>query len=153
MRTAPALPSAPCNCAALREAARYVTQLYDQHLAAAGLRNTQFTILARLKRLGPTTIHALAHDMVMDRTTLGRTIVPLERRRLIAVRRGRDDGRSKELHLTKAGVARLDAAFAGWAKAQEQFEGALGGARASRLRTLLRAVVGSDFRTDGDAGE
>jgi DNA-binding MarR family transcriptional regulator len=153
MRTVSAVPSAPCNCAALRKAARYVTQLYDQHLAAAGLRNTQFTILARLKRLGPTTIHVLARDMVMDRTTLGRTIVPLERRRLIAVRRGRDDGRSRELHLTKVGVARLDAAFEGWAKAQAQFERALGGGRAARLRSLLHAVVASDFRTDGNAGE
>src|SRR2546427_5068211 len=39
-------PSTRCNCTALREAARYVTQLYDQHLASAGLRSTQFSILA-----------------------------------------------------------------------------------------------------------
>ena len=140
--TASEFRSTPCNGAALREAARYVTQLYDQHLAAAGLRNTQYSILARLKRLGPTAINALAQDMVMDRTTLGRNIVPLQRRRLIVVRRGRDDGRSKELHLTKAGLARLDAAFKAWAKAQAQFEGTLGGdrgasaaARGSRLRS------------------
>src|ERR1700694_3680285 len=81
-------PSTPCNCAALREAARYVTKLYDQHLATAGLRNTQFSILTRLKELGPTTINALAHAMVMDRTTLGRNILPLQRRRLIVVKRG-----------------------------------------------------------------
>ena len=36
----------------------------------------------------------------------------------------------------------------GWAKAQAQFEGTLGGDRASELRGLVRAVVGSDFRTD-----
>jgi DNA-binding MarR family transcriptional regulator len=147
MSTVTELRSTPCNCAALREAARYITQLYDQHLAAAGLRNTQYSVLARLKRLGPTTIGALAEDMGMDRTTLGRNIVPLQRRRLVVAKRGRDDGRSKELHLTKAGLARLDAAFEGWAKAQAQFEGTLGGDRASELRGLLRAVVGSDFRT------
>ena len=148
MSTATEFQFTPCNCAALREAARYVTQLYDQHLAAAGLLTTQFTILARLKRLGPSTINALAQDLVMDRTTLGRNIVPLQRRRLIVARRGRDDGRTKELHLTKAGLARLDAAFNGWANAQAQFEATLGGDRASELRGLLRAVVGSDFRTD-----
>src|SRR6266436_925955 len=114
------LQSTPCNCAALREAARYITQLYDRHLAVAGLSNSQYSILARLKRLGPTTINALAQDMVMDRTTLGRNIVPLQRRRLIVARSGREDGRTKELHLTKAGIARLDAAFKGWAKAQAQ---------------------------------
>ncbi len=39
------------------------------------------------------------------------------------------------------------------AVAQAQFEGALGGDRASELRDLLRAVVGTDFRSDIDAGE
>jgi DNA-binding MarR family transcriptional regulator len=153
MSTATKLQSTPCNCAALREAARHVTQLYDRHLAAAGVRTTQFSILARLKRLGPTTINALAQNMVMDRTTLGRNIVPLQRRRLIVTRTGRDDGRSKELHLTKTGLARLGTASKEWAKAQAQFEATLGRDRASGLRGLLRAVVGSDFRTDIDPAE
>jgi DNA-binding MarR family transcriptional regulator len=148
MNTAADSQATPCNCGALREAARHVTQFYDQHLAAAGLRTTQFSILARLKLLGPTTINALAQNLVMDRTTLGRNILPLKRRRLIEVRKGRDDGRIKELRLTKAGLARLAAASEGWAKAQSQFETTLGGDRASELRGLLRAVVGSDLRRD-----
>ena len=74
-----------CNCFAVRSAARHVTQLYDQLLAPAGLRVTQFSILAKLKRKGPLTINVLADDMVMDRTTLGRNIRPLERDGLISV--------------------------------------------------------------------
>jgi len=35
------------------------------------LRTTQFSVLAKLKSLGPLTINALAKEMVMDRTTLG----------------------------------------------------------------------------------
>src|ERR1700719_3118818 len=88
------------------------------HHLETGLRSTQFSILTRLKELGPTTISALAHAMVMDRTTLGRNILPLQRRRLIVVKRGENDARRKELHLTKAGLARLKAAFDGWANAQ-----------------------------------
>src|SRR5258708_23839835 len=95
--------STRCNCMALREAARYVTQLYDRHLAASGLRSTQYSILTRLKQLGPTTINALAHALVMDRTTVGRTILPLQRPRLIVVRRGDTDARPTELHVTTAG--------------------------------------------------
>jgi DNA-binding MarR family transcriptional regulator len=68
-----------CNCSAVRSAARHVTRLYDQLLAPTGLRVTQFSILAKLTRRGPLTINALAEDMVMDRTTLGRNIRPLER--------------------------------------------------------------------------
>ena len=74
-----------CNCYAVRAAARHVTQAYDQFLAPTGLRTTQFSILAKLKRKGPLTINALAEDMVMDRTTLGRNILPLERDGLISV--------------------------------------------------------------------
>ena len=67
---------AECNCLALRQAARHVTQFYDQCLAPAGLRSTQYSILSRLARSGPMTINLLAADLVMDRTTLGRNIRP-----------------------------------------------------------------------------
>ena len=77
-----------CNCLALRQAARHVSQFYDQYLASTGLRTTQFSILAKLKGLGPMTINALARELVMDRTTLGRTMLPLERDGLIAIKDG-----------------------------------------------------------------
>jgi len=107
-----------CNCLALRQAARHVTQFYDGYLAAAGLRATQFSILVRLRRLGPTTINALAEQMVMDRTTLGRNIKPLEREGLIVTRTGEKDRRSKEMHLMPAGAARVRAGVKAWAAAQ-----------------------------------
>jgi len=77
MKTDTRLKPELCNCLALRQASRHVTQFYDQFLAAAGLRTTQFSILARLRRLGPMTISVLAADLVMDRTTLGRNLQPL----------------------------------------------------------------------------
>src|ERR1700752_3700902 len=100
---------AGCNCLALRQAARHVSQFYDQFLIANGLRATQYSILARLQRKGPMSINALADDLVMDRTTLGRNILPLQRDGLISVRPGRIDRRSKELQLTRAGAARFRA--------------------------------------------
>jgi DNA-binding MarR family transcriptional regulator len=69
---------AACNCLALRQAARHVTQFYDQFLVPSGLRSTQYSILARLQRKGPMTISALAAELVMDRTTLGRNILRSE---------------------------------------------------------------------------
>src|SRR6202044_625587 len=98
--TSDALPRLEeCTCLAVRQAARHVSQFYDQRLAAAGLRTTQYSILGKLRRLGPMTINALADELVMDRTTLGRNILPLEREGLISVARGRADRRSKELRL------------------------------------------------------
>ena len=134
-----------CNCGAVRAAARHVTQAYDQFLAPSGLRTTQFGILTRLKRKGPLTINALAAEMVMDRTTLGRNILPLERDGLIKIQPSATDGRAKELHLTKAGEQRLQAAVKGWAAAQERFESTYGARRAADLRAMLRAVVASEL--------
>ena len=132
---------AGCNCLALRQAARHVSQFYDQFLSASGLRTTQYSILARLQRKGPMSINALAADLVMDRTTLGRNILPLQRDGLISVRPGRIDRRSKELQLTKAGAARFRAASASWRQAQGRFEAAFGGNRANELRALLHEVA------------
>jgi DNA-binding MarR family transcriptional regulator len=148
-----ALPSQECNCLALRQAARHVTQFYDQCLAPAGLRTTQLSILAKLKRLGPLTINALAHELVMDRTTLGRTMLPLERDGLIRIEDGSLDRRSRELHLTKAGVERLRAARRLWTEAQMQFEAVFGSARASTLRNELRAVASSELGIVPDVGK
>jgi DNA-binding MarR family transcriptional regulator len=134
-----------CNCLAVRQAARHVTQFYDRFLAAAGLRTTQFSILAKLKRRGPMTINALAREMVMDRTTLGRNILPLERDGLVAVATGDADRRSRELRLTDAGAARLRTALKGWSAAQRGFEAAFGRKRAADLRSLLHAVAASDL--------
>src|SRR5260370_18937930 len=123
----PTLPGPEeCNCFAVRSAARHVTQLYDQFLAPAGLRSTQFSILAKLKRRGPLTINALADKMVMDRTTLGRNVQPLERDGLIRIETAPSDRRAKQLHLTKAGENRLQAGLKAWAKRQARFEASFG---------------------------
>jgi DNA-binding MarR family transcriptional regulator len=132
---------AACNCLALRQATRHVTQFYDQFISPLGLRATQYSILARLQRKGAMTINALAAELVMDRTTLGRNILPLQRDGLIAVGPGKTDRRSKELRLTRAGQERFAAAQKSWTKAQAQFEQAYGVRRAQALRALLQDVA------------
>jgi hypothetical protein len=76
MTRSPDLKPDLCNCFALRQAARQVPQFYNHYLVPTGVRATQFSILAKLKRLGPMTINSLAEEMVMDRTKLGRNIHP-----------------------------------------------------------------------------
>jgi DNA-binding MarR family transcriptional regulator len=135
-----------CTCLALRQAARHVSQFYDQHLAPCGLRTTQFSILAKLKEEGrPLTINRLAEVIVMDRTTLGRNILPLQREGLIAVTQGTVDRRSKELYLTDVGLKRLRQAWTYWAKAQAGFDAAFGRAKDSKLRALMRAVTSTEL--------
>ena len=136
---------ADCNCLALRQAARHVTQFYDEFLTPTGLRTTQYSILARLNRKGPMTINALAAALVMDRTTLGRNILPLQRNGWIKIEPTASDRRAKTLQLTKAGEQRLQAALKAWSQAQAKFETTFGPKRAAELRAMLQGVVASEF--------
>ena len=136
-----------CNCLALRQAARHVTQFYDAFLLPAALRTTQFSILAKLRRHGPMTINRLAAEMVMDRTTLGRNIRPLHRQGLLTVAPGRTDRRRKEVQLTELGRERLRIAVSGWNEAQNRFDAVFGAERAAGLRQLLHIVSASELTT------
>jgi DNA-binding MarR family transcriptional regulator len=133
-----------CNCRAVRQAARYVTQIYDRHLAPCGLRISQFGILAMLKRKGPLTINELAAELIIDRTTLGRNIQPLERDGLIAVKPSAFDRRSKELHLSALGERKFREGRKCWLEAQKEFENSFGSERAVELRALLGLMVAGE---------
>jgi DNA-binding MarR family transcriptional regulator len=134
-----------CNCLAIRQAARHITQFYDQLFAPTGLRATQFAILARLRQNGPMPINALATLLVMDRTTLGRNILPLQRDGLLEVRPSPSDRRRHELRLTEAGRDLHRAGIKHWEEAQRRFDAVFGDERAAKLRDLLREVSVSDF--------
>jgi DNA-binding MarR family transcriptional regulator len=131
---------ADCNCLAFRQAARQVTQHYDRFLAPLDLRTTQFSILAHVRELGPIGINALAERLVMDRTTLGRNLLPLQRDGLIAIAPAREDRRSKALTLSAAGIAKLHAGIKAWAEAHGAFEARFGRTRLAALRRELREI-------------
>ncbi len=52
-----------CNCLAVRQAARRVTQLYDSHLGPLGLRATQYSVLSHLRTLGALSINIFGPRM------------------------------------------------------------------------------------------
>jgi DNA-binding MarR family transcriptional regulator len=138
------MPSAAsCNCLALRQATRQVTQLYDEELAAVDLRVTQYSLLSVLGRRGPSTLNDLARALVMDRSTLGHNLRPLERGGLVLLALDPEDKRVRRLGLSARGRAKLKAARPHWQRAQARFEQSFGAAEASALRALLRKVVES----------
>jgi DNA-binding MarR family transcriptional regulator len=137
-----------CNCLAVRQAARHVTQFYDRFLAKIGIRTSQFAILEHLRKSGPMTVNALAAELVMDRTTMGRNILPLQRDGLVAVVTDETDRRRRGLILTEAGLSRLTACYPCWSDAQSQFHAAFGARPAAELRHLLRAISASDLNRE-----
>ena len=116
-------------------------------LAPSGLTVTQFSILAEIdrRRERPPTMGALAEVLGMDRSTLGHSLRPLERDRLIQLSAGEEDRRSRRLSLTHAGKAKFTEAIAFWRKAQECFESTYGSKSAARLRDVLNDLAALDF--------
>ncbi len=133
-----------CNCLALRQATRRVTQLYDQALSPLDLRATQFSLLSQVQRIGPVALNALADAMVMDRATLGHNVRPLITRGLLRLDIGRDR-RSREVSITPEGQDRLMRGQDLWQRAQLAFEHEIGAETAAGLRDVLRRVAAADF--------
>jgi DNA-binding MarR family transcriptional regulator len=133
-------PVEVCHCMAVRQAARWISQLYDQQLAGCGLTSTQYAVLSHLQRAGPASVAQVAETMVMDRTTLTRNVAPLERDGLVKTTGAEGDRRRKVLTVTPAGTQRLAAARPLWRKAQAAFERHFGADQAAAMRTLLRQV-------------
>ena len=130
-----------CNATAIRKATRRMTQLYDDALAPAGLRSTQYAILEELDRQAdaPPTMGELAETLVLDRSALGHNLRPLERDGLIALVAGDDDRRRRRVVLTTRGRAKFVQARQGWKLAQDRFNDVFGESAAAKLRaTLLR---------------
>jgi DNA-binding MarR family transcriptional regulator len=146
-RAADAINGSRCNCTALRKATRRVSQLYDTALAPSGLKSTQRTILAQLRRSEPTTVGQLAEALVMDAGALAHTLKPLGRDRLIAVTVDPDDRRSRRITLTRQGRAKLAESDVLWAKAQTGFEAAFGRVESEALRQALQLLVSDRFNS------
>ena len=131
----------PCSATAMRKATRRMTQLYDDALAPAGLRSTQYAILEELDRQAdaPPTMGELAETLVLDRSALGHNLRPLERDGFIALVAGDDDRRRRRVVLTTTGRAKFAQAWRAWKLAQDRFNDVFGESAAARLRvTLLR---------------
>ena len=127
-------------CATARMAARALTRVYDRALEPAGIRTSQFSILARLLEEGPLSVTHLAARLAMDRTTLARDLRPLERRGLVSVSVG-SDRRVRMADLTQAGIRLVDEVRPLWKSVQRDVRTQLGPDRVARLMDELRAAT------------
>ena len=135
----------PCACANLRRASRAASQLYEEQVRGAGLTIAQFTLLQVLFRAGEITQGGLGETLVLDSTTLTRTLQPLERKGWIRRRTGLDR-RERRIALTDAGRARYRRALPAWNRAQKALLERLGGRRLNRLMTDLSEIAGLSRR-------
>jgi DNA-binding MarR family transcriptional regulator len=139
-------PIHACNSTAMRKAARRVTLLYDNAVGEAGIRSTQFAILAAIDAADgrPPTIKELAHSLVMESSALGHNLRPLEREGWVTLSAPDTDRRSRRLTLTPDGVAKVREAERLWRAAQDRFEQVLGAKAAAALRAALLGIANDE---------
>ncbi len=131
--------ASPCACSRLRRATRAVTQLYDDALEAVGLRVTQLSLLRTLQRRGTLRIGEIAAQNLLDRTALSRNLDPLVARKWVTIVAGRD-ARTREVTLTRQGVAAIAAAAPHWDRVQREVARHVGRDRLDGLYEVLRDI-------------
>jgi DNA-binding MarR family transcriptional regulator len=131
---------AACTCANLRKAARVVTQRYEAALQPAGLKVTQFTVLATLTKRGDLPLTHLAAALGLDRTTLTRNLKPLIAQGLVATENERDQ-RVRRIKLTAKGSKAFKDALPHWQEVQSNVVAGLGHKRWSGFLDDLSATI------------
>ncbi len=131
----------PCYAFTARHASRHLSQFYERIIGGSGIHGQQFTVLAVIAKKGPLTVIELAAELAMDRTTLARSLGPIERDGYISITCREKDRRSKVIAITDHGREKLEAALKMWRQAQAEFESRFGVERATRLREELRAAA------------
>ncbi|NVZ60723.1 winged helix-turn-helix transcriptional regulator [Pseudomonas gingeri] len=132
-----------CNIYAVRRAARWLTQIYDQYLARVGLTSTQFTILALIDKADHLTILQLSDALKMDRTSLVRTLKPLRLSGYIDAFKVSQSSKLLMMSLTAEGASKLEASLPEWEGAQLEINNRWGGEKAEQLRKDLYELTSS----------
>ncbi|WGL17333.1 MarR family winged helix-turn-helix transcriptional regulator [Microbulbifer bruguierae] len=130
----------PCLALSLRKANRVLTQIYDQDMAANGIKITQFAILRAVYYLGETTNRKLQEVLVLDQTTLSRNLKPLLRDAYLEAHPGQDR-REKYLRLSKEGKRLFLQSEKDWQRTQDNLKALLGEKLTERLLSVGQAVV------------
>jgi DNA-binding MarR family transcriptional regulator len=132
-----------CAWLRVRQASRSLTAIYDAHLRPAGVLSSQLPILVAIAALGgrEAGIGDIARALLMDRTTLARSIRPLEKAGFVRVARSPSDGRARILMLMPSGARAVETAFPLWEQAQKVVRESLGAKRTQELLARLRDVA------------
>lgn len=132
-----------CPALRVRQASRVLARLYDDELASFGLRSSQLPVLAAAAVFGDpgATMSKLAQALLMDRTTLTRSIRPLERAGLLRVVRSPSDARTKIVVITRSGERMIESIFPVWERVLKQIRKTLGAATFAELHARLDQVI------------
>src|SRR5216684_287290 len=129
-----------CASFNFRKTARAVTRLYDTALKESGIRSTQFAILVGIAKSQPVSIGKLGDLLVIDGTTLTRSLRLLEKEGLIAIS-NRAAKRQRFLTITVKGEHTLARCMPAWRAAHERFVATIGPQYWCELRNELERLA------------
>ena len=130
-----------CASFNFRRASRAITALYDNALQESGIRSTQFAILTAVAKSQPVSISTISEILIMDATTLTRSLDLLRKQGLITIS-PRAKMRQRFLNLTLEGEKTLARAIPLWREIQQKFEAKAGGSDHWRtLRSELESLA------------
>ena len=141
-------------CASLnfRRTSRIVTRLYDTIMQESGVRSTQFAILVGIAKLQPVAMGTLANVLMLDSSTLTRSLRLLQKERMIEISK-RSQMRRRFLKLTLSGQKALQASLPLWRAAHERFLADVGADYWPKLRDELETIAKSVTLTDLSPGK
>jgi DNA-binding MarR family transcriptional regulator len=136
-------------CASLnfRRTSRMVTRMYDLAMQESGVRSTQFALLVGIAKLQPVTMGALAQVLLLDRSTLTRSLRLLEKERMIEISK-RAAMRRRFLKLTYSGEKALQRSLPLWRAAHARFVEAVGADYWLKLRNELEIIAKSKIMAE-----
>jgi len=129
-----------CASFNFRRTARAVTSLYDMALEETGIRSTQFAILVGIAKNQLVSMGALADVLVIDSTTLTRSLRLLEKEGLVAIS-NRAAMRQRFLTITAKGKRTLARSLPAWRAAHARFVATIGSAYWIELRSELERLA------------
>ena len=124
----------------VRRAARIMARHFDDALRPAGLRATQFTLLAALAQTPAMPVTRLAEILAIERSALARNLKPLERMGYVTVKTG-EDRRARMAVITARGRRKLIAALPVWSAAHQRLCEKIGTAESGQLGAALNLVI------------
>ncbi|HKD70467.1 MAG TPA: MarR family winged helix-turn-helix transcriptional regulator [Candidatus Binataceae bacterium] len=119
---------------------RMVTSIYDEELAKAGLKISQFSVLVAVIEREKSKPKELAAVLQMDESTLSRNVERMCARGWLKLEPEIEDRRSHVITITDKGKAMVLKAYPGWQKAQAETVRQLGEDGVSAVRSAVRKL-------------
>ena len=128
-----------CIAFRIRKLNRLVTAIYDDALAEAGLKTSQFTVLVALANREKVTPSELTRLLAMDESTVSRNVERMCAKGWLRLDPG-EDRRSHTIEVTQNGKALIRKCLPAWQRAQEGVTRRLGTENVAAVRSSLRKL-------------